>query len=62
MLPVRIASQKSSISRYSGSATSRCGETMSPVRYVSLYSPNVSGFGSSAPESKTRTGSELVSS
>jgi hypothetical protein len=39
-----------------------CGETMSPVRYVSLYSPKVSGLGSTAPESNTRTGSELVSS
>src|SRR5262252_10977659 len=35
---------------------------MSPVRYESLYSPNVSGFGIMTPESKTRTGSFDVSS
>ena len=39
-----------------------CGDTMSPVRYVSRYSPNVSGFGRFTPLSNTRTGSLLVSS
>ena len=56
------AVQKSSISSASGSAASSCGETMSPVRYESWNSPNVSGSGASTPESKIRTGSVLVSS
>ena len=38
------------------------GDTMSPVRYVSRYSPNVSGSGSCTPESKMRSGSLDVSS
>ena len=43
----------------SGSVTSTCFETMSPVRYVSRYSPNVCGSRRLTPESKTRTGSVL---
>ena len=60
--PVRIASQKSSSSRYMGSTTSTCGDRMSPVRYVSVNSPNVAGSRTMAPESNTRTGSLDVSS
>src|SRR6185312_7866830 len=60
--PVRTAAQKSRSSSASGSAASTRGETMSPVRYDSRYSPNVCGSRSVTPESKTRTGSLLVSS
>ena len=62
VVPSRTAPQKSRISSASGSVASIFGETMSPVRYVSWNSPNVSGSGRDAPESKIRTGSPLVSS
>ena len=59
---VLIAAQKSCSSRESGSDGWIWGETMSPVRYVRLYSPNDSGSLSITPESKMRTGSLDVSS
>src|SRR5947207_8011990 len=61
-LPERTDEQKSVSSSCKGLAAATRGERMSPVRYVSLYSPKVSGFGIATPESNTRTGSFDVSS
>ncbi len=61
-MPERIELQKSASSTSRGSSGETCFETMSPVRYVNWYSPNVSGSRSITPESNTRTGSLLVSS
>ena len=57
-----FAAQKSAISTLRGSAAPICSETMSPVRYVSRYSPKDSGSRNATPLSKTRTRSVLVSS
>ncbi len=37
--PLRMELQKSVSSMHSGSDASMCGDTIEPVRYVSLYSP-----------------------
>ena len=59
-MPVRMARAKSASSRASGSAGSIRGTIMSPLRYVSWYSPNVSGVENSIPRSKTRIASSTA--
>src|SRR5205814_5787242 len=47
--PERIAPAKSASSTESGSTAPTAGDTIDPVRYVSLYSPKFAGSGRTTP-------------